>query len=732
MIAEMNKVFEGSDIQFWLQSHDVFCTETVAWWDDTWDTVPDERLHTYEWDAVKADIEMVFPHAGERYDFDGEMLHRRAWLHKGFILYGDPHGLTFFVHSDFETAVRDHHQRLPYEVLPQHGYYPWYTPGVVYMFLSAIVPQHGHWEFDEELTPAHEIGHALGNCHTHDFDGFCLDAGTFPGGEPYTWADHWDLITAYTGSGHLGFSSRAEAEKWLADFPALQPVRIDRFGEVPANITLDAGSGRMTATVSGTNTLHTYYSESMVSSPESCQVRLLQGLSFDLDHVDDDVSPGHLYSWQRNIMSYDYPSSKGGPRARIDPYHQLTARFSQSQIEVMQRQLQGSTEFTNYDETGMPPPGTESLFASRFDMLGNGETDDFVWYSNGEGPADVDPSDAIEDRIAFRSAPAGIIGLLSGEKLVSGDLNGDDLTDLLWYRDDQLVRILWSSVENTATISNVHHFDVEILPANPSGDFSAVFTGDFDANGADDLVIVRSSESTAYLIGTIYHFRQDPTCHSIATCQMGTRSFMLDSLSGPVAVGNFDSANGDDIVWGTYANGRTTAHVVWSNPDGSLSRATAYEVGNAEYVPYAGNFNGTGGDDVLWHTWKGQKNIFWWGAESASLVGAFSCGPGGSVTCADRDWGPISSFHRLTIGDFDGNGADDILVQETHDPDLYFSANDGSFVYTGHNRQVKVALRNSNHYIMTVGEFDGMVDHLGRLGDDIYLYHRPWEATVSQ
>jgi len=262
MIAEMNKVFEGSDIQFWLQSHDVFCTETVAWWDDTWDTVPDERLHTYEWDAVKADIEMVFPHAGERYDFDGEMLHRRAWLHKGFILYGDPHGLTFFVHSDFETAVRDHHQRLPYEVLPQHGYYPWYTPGVVYMFLSAIVPQHGHWEFDEELTPAHEIGHALGNCHTHDFDGFCLDAGTFPGGEPYTWADHWDLITAYTGSGHLGFSSRAEAEKWLADFPALQPVRIDRFGEVPANITLDAGSGRMTATVSGTNTLHTYYSES--------------------------------------------------------------------------------------------------------------------------------------------------------------------------------------------------------------------------------------------------------------------------------------------------------------------------------------------------------------------------------------------------------------------------------------------------------------------------------------
>ncbi len=138
-----------------------------------------------------------------------------------------------------------------------------------------------------------------------------------------------------------------------------------------------------------------------------------------------------------------------------------------------------------------------------------------------------------------------------------------------------------------------------------------------------------------------------------------------------------------------------------------------------------------GEEGQLWHTWKGAKDIFWWGRKTTSAQAGkgqaqrFSCGPGGSWDCVDANWGPVSLFPRVTIGDFDGNGADDILVQEMHDPYLYFSDQGDYYTYAGNNTRVRVALHNSSNYVMTVGEFDGLKDENGQWGDDIYLIFRP-------
>lgn len=723
MIGRMNTTYEGTGIQFWLQSHDAYCTQNLASLYRSPDT-KETWAQTMDFASVKAELWMLYPHA-KQYDMSGDSLQRMKWIEKAFMLYGDRHEKTIYFHDDFLPSGAGQGANLP---LPQHGFGPWYTPGVVFMFLSGITwaPD---WAFDPELTVAHEIGHSLGNCHTLDFEKFCVNGGAvFPGGIPYTWADHWDLsyvrISGAGGADEIkGFESRDQAVQWIKDHGTADIHRIDD----EWNIMLDPLNGKMTVQLEY-DPKFTFSSDSQVPSVSGGKVTLLQGLSFPLAYTH--TNPPANSAWQRNHMAYRYAQQidPNNHQAAVNPFDYLTARFSRSQIEIMQKQLAGSNPLLSPDY-GTHPPGTDSLFASMYTLLGDGQTEDFIWYSNGEGPANVDSTDAIEDRIAFRSAPAGTTGYHSGETLVSGDFNADGLTDLVWYGKKQWDKFLWSWVDNQGSVRGVQHFDEDAFvgPPNPNiADYAEVFTGDFDGNGADDLFAMRSGESKA----TITYFRKDPTCRTSLACALSTKTISFDPVSGPVAVGNFDGVYGNDIIWGTYNNGKTTAHVVWSNADGSFTPAALFEVGNAEYAPHAGNFNGNGGEDVLWHTWKGQKDIFWWGRK-ATLAPAgkgqaqrFSCGPGGSWDCVDTNWGAVSLFPRVTIGDFDGNSADDILVQEMHDPYLYFSNQGDYYTYTGNNTQVRVALHNSSNYVMTVGEFDGLKDENGQWGDDIYLIFR--------
>lgn len=522
------------------------------------------------------------------------------------------------------------------------------------------------------------------------------------------------------------FESHDQAERWIAGHGTYRIGRIDDH----FSIFLDPGSGRATVELNCDPDL-TFHSETQVPTVDGGQVRLLQGLSFDFEYGTRFTfdyrtqNPPQPYSWQRNIMSYRYAreidSNPDTRREEIDPYDYLTARFSQSQIELMQRQLAGSTPFV-VSIHGIRPPGTWDLFASQDQLLGDGGTEDFVWYSNGEGPADVDAGDDLPDRIAFRMAPAGSVGLDTAANLVAGDFNGDGLTDLLWHDAQRPSTLLWSRVEPEEGTPGVHQWDEEPLAASALAGYSTVFAGDFDGNGADDLFLARPGENTA----TVVHFRSDPSCRSFATCQSQTTTAQVGGIEGPVAVGNFDGRNGDDFLWASVSGGTTVAYVYWSNADGSFTADTATDVGGAEYIPYAGNFNGTGGDEVLWYDPSAGNEVLWWGAGGeAGDEHRMLCGPGGSSDCIDVSWNVISASPRLTIGDFDGNGADDILIQDTHEPFICFSSQGSQTVYAGSYTVLQVALRSSRDYLAAVGEFDGASDDSGRLGEDVFLYYRP-------
>lgn len=233
----------------------------------------------------------------------------------------------------------------------------------------------------------------------------------------------------------------------------------------------------------------------------------------------------------------------------------------------------------------------------------------------------------------------------------SGDFNGDHREDILsFYYDNNGNAVLLSQLQTISAGFQPDFSDGRVLPP----DWSIVSVADFNNDGKAD-VLLRNIDGTVtdWLIGP-----PDETIVDVPNAPFSalTGNFMVHP--GPdwhvAATGDFNGDGLTDILWrhdsGLVSDwlGSAAGGLV---PNGQNSE---YNPGPTWHVIGTGDFNGDGRSDILWRHDSGTIS------ESLGLPnGGFSDNSANVLVNPGQEW------QVKAIGDYNGDGRDDILWEHT-------------------------------------------------------------------
>ncbi|HUG40221.1 MAG TPA: VCBS repeat-containing protein, partial [Longimicrobiales bacterium] len=315
----------------------------------------------------------------------------------------------------------------------------------------------------------------------------------------------------------------------------------------------------------------------------------------------------------------------------------------------------GRFEFLPLQQSAAPVPTPYQVL--RGDFNGDGR-DDLVWSHTVSGSAQVavgfGQADATFDIAAAWTHPATPTeGWGNGYEVVVADVNGDGAADLVWNRrqngESNAIYVALSNKDGTFTAGErIQH----PVPNWQNGWRLHVgnMDGLVDGKKYDDLVWTHVSGSG--------HAIYIALSRGDGTFTFGPRqSTAGGGWSAYVArVGDVNADGWDDVVLNNSSGGNWV-YVRRSNGDGTLTLLPDQEfgaIGWADYTLHTGDFNRDGRMDLLWNA-TARQNIpihrGLGGADSRFLHLPFQSVPHPADTTA---------LHTL-IGDFNGDGGDDVL-----------------------------------------------------------------------
>ena len=267
----------------------------------------------------------------------------------------------------------------------------------------------------------------------------------------------------------------------------------------------------------------------------------------------------------------------------------------------------------------------------------------------------------------------------AGTRDVRNDFNGDGRSDVLWRHDNgQLSN--WLGQANGGFVGN----DANAM-MGVSTNWQVAGTGDFNGDGRDD-ILWRSN------IGQVSNW--------LATASGGWQNNDVNALIGAptnwkvAGVGDFNGDNRDDILWrsdaGQVSDWLGTPGGGWQKND-----ANAFTSAPSSWkVAGVGDFNGDGRDDILWRNDNGQLSD-WLGQANGGFVG----NDGNALVSVSTSWKVIG------VGDFNGDGRDDILWRSnTGTLSNWLGQANGGFVANDGNALTNVPL---SWHIAQIGDFNG-------------------------
>jgi hypothetical protein len=261
--------------------------------------------------------------------------------------------------------------------------------------------------------------------------------------------------------------------------------------------------------------------------------------------------------------------------------------------------------------------------------------------------------------LAFRSALDGMVVASAAEgggvQLVvlnvtaavghSGDFNGDGRDDIFWYNEFTANVSDWLGLANGGFVDNAANAYAKLY----SSGWHIAGSGDFNGDGRDDILLHADS-----IIGTGEVFDQVNVW--LGQANGGFLDKQATSLTSVppswhiAGVGDFNGDGRDDILW-RNDDGRLSDWLGTTSGGFFDNAANALEmVPTSWHVAGVGDFNGDGRDDILWRNNEGRMTD-WLGASNGGFVD----------NAANASTDVPMTWQAAAVGDFNGDGRDDIL-----------------------------------------------------------------------
>jgi hypothetical protein len=263
---------------------------------------------------------------------------------------------------------------------------------------------------------------------------------------------------------------------------------------------------------------------------------------------------------------------------------------------------------------------------------------------NGDGFADLVTGDPFADLGGTASGAAYVIygAAAPSPDLPHNDFNGDGRSDILWRNSSTGQIVDWLATSSSGFNGNgpnSSHF--------VSADWQVAGTGDFNGDGRVDILWRNTDGRISDWLGTANGDFVGNGAHSIAAV---SNSWQV------AATGDFNGDGREDILWRNPTTGQIADWLANANGNGGFTGNGAHSAASIDpvwQVAGTGDFNGDGIDDILWRNSSTGRIADWLGKPDAS--GGFTGNGANSGNTVDLAW------QVAGIGDFNGDGHSDIL-----------------------------------------------------------------------
>ncbi|MFK7848537.1 MAG: thiol-activated cytolysin family protein [Rhodothermales bacterium] len=312
----------------------------------------------------------------------------------------------------------------------------------------------------------------------------------------------------------------------------------------------------------------------------------------------------------RATMQAAYNSIGGGVEANLDVKQKKI--LEQSEIQVTS--LGGNAEATlavirsgNWADyfTDDAPLSSAAPLSYTFRNLGDGSIASVSETTEYEITT-CEARAATPGTFDFRDVQSLSLPISTPAKVMMADVDGDMDQDLVWNHVSANANetvIGFSNGDGTFTLGTP--FTHSAMPADGWSQY-VVKTGDFNNDGMQDLAWSRVITTNTTYIGL------SNGDGSYTEMPMFTREGSGWGTTYEFAVGNIDGKDGDDLIWNTR-KGTNRSYVSFSNGDGTYGVDNFEEVSNMWHdhpsngwtgnEAFAiGDFDGNGRDDLIWYT----------------------------------------------------------------------------------------------------------------------------------